>query len=66
MSFSFGKSLIRSEASWDVRTRRTYVWDQYGGGYRWITSPAVVDKYGFSWGKIKTVSCICDTGPNWT
>jgi hypothetical protein len=44
----------------------TYVWDQFGGGYRWITSPAVFNKYGFSWGKIRTVSCICDTGPNWT
>lgn len=43
-----------------------YVWDYFGGGYRWIPSPEVFDKYGFSWTKVQTVACICDTGPNWS
>lgn len=35
-----------------------YIYDSGGGGYRWITSEAVFNKYGFSWGKIKTLSSI--------
>jgi hypothetical protein len=35
-----------------------YIWDVNGGGYRWITSGTIFNKYGFSWGKIRTQSSV--------
>ena len=35
-----------------------YIYDSTYGEYRWITSPQIFNKYGFSWGKIKTQGSI--------
>ncbi|WP_030598833.1 hypothetical protein [Streptomyces fulvoviolaceus] len=45
---------------------RVYIWDDSYDDYRWITSEAVFNKYGFSWSKIITSSSVPAYGPNWS
>lgn len=47
---------------------RVYIWDatlQSGAAYRWITTPEIFDKYGFSWGKIRTQSSVSPINDDW-
>jgi hypothetical protein len=45
---------------------RVYIYDSTYPGYRWIVSAAVFNKYGFSWGKIVTISSPTPRAPDWT
>lgn len=46
---------------------RVYIYDAKNGGYRWIPSQSVFDKYGFSSSKIASYPSFPGaTGPNWT
>jgi hypothetical protein len=35
-----------------------YIYDEPGGGYRWITSAAVFNMYAFSWSKIRAQASV--------
>lgn len=41
---------------------RVCIYDINGGGYRWITSQAIFNKYGFSSSKIQTQSSVSPVG----
>ncbi|MFS8102797.1 hypothetical protein LFM09_37285 [Lentzea alba] len=42
-----------------------YIWDGHLGGYRWITSPAVFDKYSFAPDKVTTVTSASPVVGEW-
>lgn len=45
---------------------RVYIYDSTFPGYRWIVNASVFNKYGFSWGKIGTISSPTPRSPDWT
>lgn len=46
-------------------TSAVYIWDASYGGYRWITSQAIFNKYGFDSSKIRAVSSVGPVTTNW-
>jgi hypothetical protein len=42
-----------------------YIWDGHLGGYRWITSPAVYDKYAFAQDKVRILPSISPVVADW-
>jgi hypothetical protein len=56
-----------AELAKESSSPKVYIYDYNGGGFRWITSATVFNKYAFSWNKINVYSAI---GPksslNWS
>lgn len=42
-----------------------YIWDGHLGGYRWITSPAVFDKYAFASDKVRMQATVSPIVADW-
>jgi hypothetical protein len=42
-----------------------YIWDAHLGGYRWITSPEVYDKYAFAPDKVTIVPAVSPIVADW-
>lgn len=43
-----------------------YIYDYSYGGFRWITSQSVFDRYGFAASKIRAVSALGPIVANWS
>lgn len=42
-----------------------YIWDGHLGGYRWINSPAVFDKYAFASGMVRNLASVSPVVADW-